>query len=214
MLLTPSQRDALSELLNMALARAAAPLSELAGQRVLLEVPRFDLFTITRLRSLLKELLPGEAARVHQSFDGPISGDAMLLLSYPNAVHLAGMLSGNHQSKDCLDTSSMDVLLEVGNILFNACLALFGEVAQVRFTFAVPRIHVGAVDTLLESVIAESEESSCALVAYTGVRIPTSEMVASLLLVVGVTGLEQLIQAIEEWAVSQRVGNLVSAERR
>src|SRR5215813_11567120 len=93
--LTDVQRDALSELINIAFSRTAASLSELTGHRVLLDVPRIAIFPITELSTALAEFLPAEVATVHQVFTGPINGDALLLLSYDGATTLTDLLTGD-----------------------------------------------------------------------------------------------------------------------
>ena len=80
--LTQTQLDALSELINIGFARAANSLSELTGDRVLLDVPQVSIHTIDELRPKLASFVEGEVATVQQIFNGPVSGNALLLLNY------------------------------------------------------------------------------------------------------------------------------------
>ena len=56
-----------------------------------------------------------------------------------------------------------EVLTEVGNILLNACLGVFGDLLQVRFTFAVPRMHLDALGSLLDSLVIGRDEGGAEL---------------------------------------------------
>src|SRR5690349_18384962 len=146
--LTEQQRDALSELINIAFSRTAASLSELTGHRVLLDVPKVAISPINELSAALAEFLPAEVATVHQVFSGPVTGDALLLLNYDGAVTLTDLLTAERVKSDRLNVSAREVLTEVGNILLNACLGMFGNLLQVHVSFSVPRLHLETLDAL------------------------------------------------------------------
>lgn len=91
--LTQNQLDALSELINIGFARAANSLSELTGDRVLLDVPDVSIHTINELGPKLATFVDGEVATVQQIFSGPVSGNALLLLNYEGAVMLSNLIT-------------------------------------------------------------------------------------------------------------------------
>jgi len=66
MLLTEQQTDALTEVINIGFSRAAAALSDITGQRVLLEVPKVDILPIADLQKSLGAFVDEEIATVHQ----------------------------------------------------------------------------------------------------------------------------------------------------
>ena len=84
--------------------------------------------------------MPGEVASIHQVFGGPVAGDALLLLNHEGAVQLADLLTDGHAPSNRLDESAREVLTEVGNILLNACLGMFGNLLDVHVSFSVPRL--------------------------------------------------------------------------
>jgi chemotaxis protein CheC len=65
MLLTEKQRDALSEVINIAFARTAASLSELSGHRVLLDAPGVEVVAIDELPAALGTFIQEEIISVH-----------------------------------------------------------------------------------------------------------------------------------------------------
>src|SRR4030095_11052070 len=113
--LTEHQKDALSELINIAFSRTAASLSELTGHRVLLDVPKVAIHPIDQLSAALAEFLPAEVATVHQVFTGAVTGDALLLLNYEGAIILKDLLTDQPATTNRLDESDREVLTEVGN---------------------------------------------------------------------------------------------------
>ena len=72
--LTTSQQDALIELLNIGFGRAAASLSQLTGQRVVLDVPQVSIHPISSVRTALGQVVSDDVASVHQIFSGDLQG--------------------------------------------------------------------------------------------------------------------------------------------
>ena len=203
MKLTERQSDALSELINIAFARTGAALSELTGHRVLLNPPEVAVYRTAELRSALAKFVPGDVASIHQVFAGPVGGDALLLLNYAGAVHLTDLLTDEQQPSAYLDESAREVLTEVGNILLNACLGMFGNLLNVHVTFSVPRLHLETLDELIESTTSDKTEMHYALVIYTAFQIRDSSVKGFLVIVLSVDSLDRLIQEVDAWEAQQ-----------
>ena len=203
MKLTERQRDALSELINIAFARTGAALSELTGHRVLLEVPEVNVYRTAELRGALAKFVPGDVASIHQVFAGPVAGDALLLLNYAGAVQLTDLLTDEHKPSNFLDESAREVLTEVGNILLNACLGMFGNLLNVHVTFSVPRLHLETLDELIASTTTDKREMHYALVVYTAFQIRDSSVKGFLVIVLSVASLDRLIQEVDAWEAQQ-----------
>jgi chemotaxis protein CheC len=86
MQLTEQERDAVTELINIAFSRAAASLSQLTSNRVDLEVPEVAVHQTSEITSAVSRFVSGDVATVHQVFSGPVAGDAFLLLNFSGAV--------------------------------------------------------------------------------------------------------------------------------
>ena len=203
MKLTERQSDALSELINIAFARTGAALSELTGHRVILEPPEVAVYRTADLRPALAKFVPGDVASIHQVFAGPVGGDALLLLNYAGAVQLTDLLTDGHTPSSFLDESAREVLTEVGNILLNACLGMFGNLLNVHVTFSVPRLHLETLDELIESTTSDKTEMHYALVVYTAFQIRDSSVKGFLVIVLSVDSLDRLIQEVDAWEAQQ-----------
>ncbi len=198
MILSETQKDALTELLNIAFSRSAAALSELTGHRVLLGRPEVQVCPAEELQNALGEAVQtGEVATVHQIFGGPLAGDALLILDLPGAQLLVQLLTGEPVRAPGLEASSREVLVEVGNILLNSCLGMFGNLLRVHVTFSVPRLHLDSLASLLDSLMIGEEEIRYALVVATHFALRDSEVGGYLVIVLGVTSLDRLLQEIE-----------------
>lgn len=203
MILTEQQRDSLGEFINIAFSRTASSLSEITGHRVLLDVPQVEVYPIEEVGANLTRFLPGEVASIHQPFDGSIAGDAFLILNYEGAVRLTDLLTDGSIPKAQLDESSREVLTEVGNILLNACLGMFGNILQVRVNFSVPNLHLESLEELIGTVRKQRDGISYAIIVYTSFRIRKSSVKGYLVLVLSVVSLTRLIEEIENWETRQ-----------
>jgi chemotaxis protein CheC len=197
--LTQDQRDVLTELINIGFSRTAASLSELTGHRVLVEVPEVSMHPIQELSPALRRFIPGEMATVHQVFTGTVSGDALLLLNHEGAALLTDLLTSQSPRTGVarLDESAREVLAEVGNILLNACLGTFGNLLEVQISFSVPRVELEALDSMMRSLVIGRDELQYALVVRTRFRLRDSAVQGYLVIVLGVSSMDRLMQALE-----------------
>ena len=200
MILSAEQNDALTELINIAFSRTAASLSDLTGHRVFLDVPDVTITPVGEISRHLSHLVKGEVVSVHQIFSGPISGDALLLLNFESASTLVDILTNSHRQVGRMDASAREALTEVGNILLNACLSMFGNLLKVHVSFSVPRLHLKDLDAMLDSLVVGKDDILYALMIYTNFRLKDSAVTGYMVIVLGVASLDNLIHAMEDWA--------------
>ena len=197
--LTAGQRDALVELLNIGFGRAAAALSQLTGQRVLLDVPQVSIHGIQDLNKTLHTVLGDDVASVHQIFSGPVAGDALLVLDHKAAAMLKQLLTDEPPLPLPLDATAREVLTEVGNILLNACLGTFGNLLQVQVSFSVPHLNLDTLHHLMQSLLVNRVGVNYALVVRAAFRLRDAEVSGYIVIVLSVSSLARLIQGAEDW---------------
>jgi chemotaxis protein CheC len=202
--LTSTEKDALTELINIGYARAAGALSDLTGHRISLEVPNVAVHPIPELTPLLAEVINGEVASVNQTFGGPIAGNAILLLDKPAALLLSRLLTDRPESRE-FDGAAREVITEVGNIVLNACLGVFGNLLQVQVTFSVPDLQLEDVGQVLSAFKTQPGEIRYALMIRTRFYLRTSDVSGYLVIILGVTSLERLLMELKKWEERQLV---------
>jgi chemotaxis protein CheC len=206
MQLTEASQDALTELINIGYGRAAASLSQLTRRRISLKVPQIAVYEISKAISVLREFMEGEVASVHQLFSGVVSGQSILLLNREAAVTLISLLLGDSATSGDLRQAEREVLTEVGNILLNACLGVFGNVLRVQMTFSVPRFDMDNVEDILRSSTVQNQDLQYALMVHTRFHISTSNVSGYLMMVLGVTSLSKIQEELEKWEQRQLSG--------
>ena len=190
--LTATQKDALTELINIGYARAAGALSDLTGHRIILEVPNVAIHPIEKLTPILKTVLQGDVASVNQVFGGALSGNAILVLDKAAALLLNRLLTDRPEAEE-LDGAGREVITEVGNIVLNACLGVFGNLLQVQVTFTVPHLHVDDIEFVLDSITVADKDLLYALMIHTRFYLRASDVSGYLVIILGVTSLERLL---------------------
>jgi len=201
--LTENQKDALTELINIGYARAAGALSQLTGHRITLEVPRIAIHRINAMTGLLQEVIQGEVVSVNQVFSGPVAGNALLLLDDDAALLLTRLLTANEKSSGPMDSAAREVITEVGNIVLNACLGVFGNLLRVQVTFSVPRLHVESVEQVFSSITVADRELEYALMIHTRFFVQAENVSGYLVIVLGVTSLDRLLYEVRQWEERQ-----------
>jgi chemotaxis protein CheC len=201
--ISPAQHDALVELLNIGFGRAGASLSQLTGQRVLLEVPSLAVRPLNQLNAALEELIKGDVASVHQVFTGPVAGDALLMIDPRGAARLKELLTDEPALPLELDGSAREVLTEVGNVLLNACIGTFGNLLKVPVSFAVPEIDVAGLQVLVDRLTENDGGLRYAVVITSAFRLRQSEVTGYVVIVLTVQSLSRLLIALEAWERSQ-----------
>ncbi len=201
--LTEFQRDALTELINIGFGRAAASLSRITGHRVVLEVPQVAIHPISEVNAALSGVVRGDIATVHQVFSGPVAGDALLVLDTAGAALIKQLLTDEMPLPLAMDASGQEVVTEVGNILLNACLGMFGNLLKVQVSFSVPRLTLETLGIVLDSITVEREELRYALVVHAAFRLRDNSLSGYLVIMLGVSSLDRLLNAVEVWQHDQ-----------
>jgi chemotaxis protein CheC len=202
--LTAVQKDALTELINIGYGRAAAALSELTGYRIQLQVPEVTMHPIEDLSPLLEDVIDADVASVTQRFSGPIAGNAFLLLEEPAAASLSHLLLDDGKTSGVLDAGDREVITEVGNILLNACLGVFGNILKIQVTFAVPRLQVQSIRRVLADAAESVEERvKYGLMIHTRFHIRDANVSGFLVIILGVLSLDRLLLELDAWEQRQ-----------
>lgn len=196
--LTASQKDALTELINIGYARAASALSELTGHRISLAVPEVAIHLISEISGRLQGIVSGEVASVNQVFSGPITGNAILLLDREAALLLNRLLTDRPDISG-FDGAAREVITEVGNIVLNACLGAFGNLLKVQVSFTVPSLQIESVQKVMDSFTIHDKSLEYALIIHTRFHLRVSNVSGYLIIILGVTSLATLLSELKKW---------------
>jgi chemotaxis protein CheC len=196
--LTPAQRDALTELMNIAMGQAAHALSSLVEHRVILQVPHIEILSAAGLRIFCEDEIHQVGAVVQQFVSGEISGFAALILPYDHTVNLIRLLLASDSAMNHLTPAAQPILSEVGNIVLNATVAHIGDQFQTRLRLSQAQTMLdqsgGAVaDHLLRTVPTANH----AIVFLSRMRVSDVELLAYVTLLFPDATVRRLIASLE-----------------
>ena len=149
--LTEIERDAISEIANMGVSRAAASLRQMVGEQVLLSVPAVRIVSRAEAARLVERDNSPKLIAVQQSFEGPFSGRALLIFPQAQSLELVRSIIGaEHSLEDIIDLEQ-EALAEIGNIILNACLATIANVLRKSMRMSLPSVIRGDGATMFET---------------------------------------------------------------
>lgn len=149
--LTELETDALTEIVNIGVSRAASNLRKMVGDQVLLSVPTIEVVSQRRAARLISERELPQLVAVRQDFTGPFSGRALLIFPEANSLELVRAVTDNVLSAQELIDIEHEALAETGNIILNGCLATMGNMLRRSLTMTVPEVLRGDGEALFES---------------------------------------------------------------
>lgn len=193
--LKEEQRDGLAEYVNIGFGRAAASLSMLLGQKIVLDAPEVQLFEARGLKMTFDNLVSGQLVIVHQSFNGILTGNVFLLMEVENVTVLVDLLSGGSGTTHRFSISDREVLTEVGNILLNAYIGSFGNLLKVQVRFSVPHLTIEPSESVLSRL--DQADSKYLLLVKTKFQLLSGGVNGYVALVIGEDSLAKLIQRME-----------------
>jgi chemotaxis protein CheC len=136
--------DALTELVNIGVSRAAVSLRELVGEQVFLSVPLLSVLSKPEAADLIRGPDERHLIAVRQAFDGEFSGRALLIFPEANSLELVRAVAGNHLSLEDIAELEHEALAEIGNIILNSCMGTISNLLQRSLTMSLPEILRGA----------------------------------------------------------------------
>jgi chemotaxis protein CheC len=149
--LTEIEQDALGEIANMGVSRAANSLRQMVGEQVFLSVPTVQIVTRHAASKLVERDSSKRLVAVQQSFEGPFGGKALLIFPEAQSLELVRSIVGNEHSLEDVIDLEQEALAETGNIILNGCLATIANLLHRTMRMSLPHIIRGDGATLFAS---------------------------------------------------------------
>ena len=192
--LNRDQLDALAEMINIGVGRAAAVLNQMVKSRVDLRAPTVRVLETGPALELIDLQGIDHAAAVTMSFSGSLSGATAIFFPPPNAAQLANVLIGRDDSDFDMDSVKIGALTEVGNIVLNSVIGSISNLIDGGISFKVPAYVEGPVRELIRQGVDESQK--VLVVAETMFTVVDLEIRGETLLILGMKSFDNLLQTI------------------
>ena len=204
-LLEDMERDALTELVNIGVSRAASSLRKMVGQQVLLSVPSLEVVTRSGASTLIRERESGELVAVRQDFTGVFSGRALLIFPESNSPAMVRAVVGDALSSEEAAAIEDEALAETGNIVLNSCLATMANILRQPLTMSLPEV-VRSNGSQLFSLLDTGDDGGVVLFLYINFAINDRDVRGYIAMLMDLPSLQALRLLIAEF-ISRVVGD-------
>lgn len=199
--LTELERDALAELANIGVSRAAASLRKMVGQQVLLSVPSVEVMTRQNAAALMAEQEGDKLVAVQQVFSGSFSGKALLIFPQAKSLELVRVIVGSELPGDDTREIEEEALAETGNIILNGCLATMANILNQSLSISLPKVMRGTGPNLFE-VHEGSPDGRLVLFLYINFSILDLDMRGYIAMLMDLPSLANLRVLLDEFITS------------
>ncbi len=189
--------DALKEIVNTGVGRAAASLNVMLDAHIELEVPSLTVFPGEALE--WDGIWGAELACVQLGFHGQFTGSAILVFPPESAVKLVSLLTGEEPETPSLNAVMAGTLNEVGNIVINSVIGTIGNMLMRPFEFSLPNYMEGRLPDLLHP---KNPSTLAILLVRTHFQVHDRHVEGSIFLLFELGSFDALLTAIDMYSAA------------
>lgn len=189
------QRDALGEIFNIGVGRAASSLSQIVHDEIELSAPTIQFVVPSEVERVLIGREFDHLSMVSQEFSGPFDARAMLVFPEQNALLIVGQMLGGVVPPEQLGDFEQEAMCEVGNIILNACISALADLFHVEFQGSLP-IYEHADRQSLDLFGNISNDVPVILIVQIDLVIRQQSIQGHLMFLLSVSSLDELLRSI------------------
>jgi Chemotaxis protein CheC, inhibitor of MCP methylation len=191
--MNPELKDALQEIINIGLGKAAAMLNKLLKNHIILEVPQVTIIPFCDIGREFGLMRSTSVSAVRLSFKGAINGISSLVFPPDSASKLVDVLMGEESFSDDLDAIKIGTLSEVGNIILNSVMASFANTLDTRLMYTIPAYVEGNISSILQ---LDAERDALVLSAKTRFTVESHRIEGEVILLFEIGSFDILNNAV------------------
>jgi chemotaxis protein CheC len=195
--LSELELDALTELVNIGVSRAAGSLGVMVGEQVLLSVPSVAIVSRSHAADLIGETREDILVAVRQAFHGDVSGRALLIFPEKNSLELVRAVVGERLSLEDILELEHEALAEIGNIILNACIATVANLLRRSLTMSLPEIVRGTSSGLFDLNVSMPDD--VVLFVHINFSLKGHQVMGYVAMVMDFASLESLKELVAEF---------------
>jgi chemotaxis protein CheC len=191
------ERDALTELVNIGVSRAATSLRIMVGREILLSVPDVTILPRGQAAEIIDDHREARLVAVRQDFEGDFSGSAMLIFPETNSLELVRAVTGGALPLEDIVALEQEALAETGNIILNNCLATIANILKRTLRMSLPDLFRGTGAELF-GLAATSDPDDAVLVIHINFTVNEREITGYIAMLMDLPALRGLKELLNE----------------
>ncbi|HEY0836982.1 MAG TPA: chemotaxis protein CheX [Azospirillum sp.] len=203
MFLDELERDAMTELLNVAVSRSAVALSRMVGRPVSMSVPVVRMMPRAQALAAIDGDRPSPLVAVGEQFSGPFSGSALLVFPEARSLRLVQAIIGEQTSLEEIAELPGEAMTEVGNVILNSCLSGIANMLRCRIEATLPSCYQGTGEQIFKRTIRDGDESGI-LIMSIDFNIRERDIGGYIVLLLDLNAISNLRHAIARYVAELR----------
>ncbi|WP_157826674.1 chemotaxis protein CheC [Colwellia sp. 12G3] len=203
--LTSLEIDALTEIFNIGIGRAANSLNQMVSQTVDLTIPEIEILPNKVAKQKLDFDSGVDISAVTQRFSGDFQGQALLMFTKENGLQLVSLLLGNKIPIEDLSELEQDSLVEIGNVILNACFGTVINFLQSSISIEMPEFIQGNID----KIFTYSSDNDWSLYIKVKFSLPSKHIAGHISFIMDITSLEVFQESVRKFVfgITSKVGS-------
>ncbi|MBR0736991.1 chemotaxis protein CheC [Bradyrhizobium sp. 62B] len=197
-MLSELQLDALTELVNIGVSKAANSLRAMVGAQVHLSVPTVALVSRGEAIGILSEREIKNLVAVHQVFEGDITGRALLIFPETKSLELVRAITGGDLPLEDIIELEQEALAETGNVLLNSCLATIANMLHRSLKMSLPEVLRGNATTFF-SLAPPPEAGDVVMFLYIDFAVRERDISGYIAMIMDLPSLTALTHLLDEF---------------
>jgi chemotaxis protein CheC len=193
--LSELEQDALAELSNVAMARAANSLRQMVNHQVELSVPSVEIVSKEAATQLISKPTNATLVAIRQDFTGAFSGRALLIFPESSSLELVRAVVGSQLPLEDIVNLEDEALAETGNIILNSWVATIANLLKSGLKMSLPTVVRGDSRQMFKS----EESQSLVLFLHIKFEISTKEIRGYVALLMDIPSVEELRSLIADF---------------
>ena len=198
-MLNDIQIDAVTEILNIGLGSAAAALSEMVEEEVILSIPSVEVIDRASAAKIVGAGGIDAVSAVHQEFSGPIWGNALLFFPEEQSMELVRAVLKNTMPLESLSEMEQEGMTEIGNVILNACLSSFADIFQNQIETNIPIFFQGNVNDLFQLQSDDNDIDETTLLLRMEFTIKHKEINGFISFLMSISSINSFLDSIDQY---------------
>ena len=196
------ERDALRELANVGLSRAATQLSELLNDHIEMTVPLVQVVPYDQVTQALQLDPHAMVAAVWQSFSGQSEGTSILMFPSEDSKNLVRALVGPSMlgaGEDDLRGIEHEAMMEIGNIIITSGMAVIADMLGQEVRMSLPGYMEGNLpDIMAQRSWDNAGREMQAIIMITHLKAAQREIEGRMVMLMSVDSVQVLFERLHK----------------
>ena len=193
--------DALAELANVGLSRAAKQLSELLDDYIEMSVPSVQVVKLDDVEKTLQLEPHSPVAAVWQNYSGETEGSCILIFPSEDSKILVRSLVGPSMigiGHDDIRAIELDAMMEIGNIIITSGMVVIAEMLGRELQMSIPRYMEGNLPSIMsKQSLDNTGKNMIVIIMSTLLKASKREIQGQIVMLMSISSVSELLSELK-----------------